>query len=116
MSVADKLQIVAPEFNGADNSGMIDIAELQVATNLCGGGERRDLIVAYLAAHMLTIANRKLGAAGEIKTMSEGRISIAYENGTTDRAGLSSTSYGREYMRLISSCIFSMTIRNNSIC
>ena len=107
MSIAEKLVTIAPEFAEVAIADMITLADLQIANNLCNNVEKRELIVAYLAAHMLTIANRKLGAAGDVQSMSEGRLSIAYTNGTSDiKTGLSNTSYGKECDRLAKSCVF----------
>jgi hypothetical protein len=50
---AEIIAVIAPEFANIDSSGAIAIAEMQIAQGLCG--DKRPLLVAYLAAHILTM-------------------------------------------------------------
>jgi hypothetical protein len=110
MDVLDILAVIAPEFAGVDLSGAIAIAELQIGPDMCG--DKRPLLVAYLAAHLLTLARRKLGAGGDVAGLKEGALSITYTNGTSKiSSGLSNTSYGREYDRLSRGCVFTPRTR-----
>ncbi len=107
--------VIAPEFKDIDYAGAITVAEMQIATNLCGN--MRPLLVAYLAAHILTIANPTGVASGALASVTEGGTSIAFKSGqsSTKSTGLSSTKYGDEYDRLSRGCIMSVRTRD-SLC
>lgn len=106
MEPATLLATIAPEFATVDATGAIGVAELQIAAGLCG--DQRPLLVAYLAAHILTVAGRA-GAGGSVASLKEGQLSINY---TTSAGGtLQSTSYGSEYDRLSRACIFTPRTR-----
>lgn len=105
MTAEEYLLIIAPEFDGVDVTGAIEIAEVRVAAGFCG--DKRDLIVAYLAAHILAMAGRKSNIDGGIKSLSEGGLSISYASADNDvNNNYTSTPYGREYETLVKSCIF----------
>jgi hypothetical protein len=108
---AELLVIIAPEFKDIDYSGAITVAEMQIAPNLCG--DMRPLLVAYLAAHVLTIANPTGGSSANIASITEGNTSIKYENmqAVIQTTGLSDTTYGREYDRLSRGCVFAARTR-----
>lgn len=99
MAAVDLIQIVAPELAGNANlNGAITMAEGQVAANHC----QRESAVAYLAAHILTIAGRG-GTGGAVTSETEGSLSRSFgSTGSTD--GLGSTSYGQEVQRLNRLC------------
>jgi hypothetical protein len=109
------LVVIAPEFIDMDSTGAIAVAEMQIASGLCG--DRRPLLVAYLAAHILTIANKPSGVSGDIASVTEGKTSITYSNTPPSLAseGLSDTSYGREYDRLARSCIVAVRTRVDNV-
>ena len=99
MSVLGKLNLIAPEFSTLANlQDYINLAEEQVSAKMC----KRELAVAYLAAHIISMANRG-GAAGAIASESEGGLSRSF--GPLDNNLLASTSYGQEYLRLLKSCL-----------
>lgn len=111
MAVIDTLYSIAPEF--ADTTlypvervnAIIDIVNRQVAIGLCGGGEKRDDLLAYLAAHTLSIGSRSFGATGEIASVSEGQLAITYNNkGKESTGGLSTTVWGQRYQALVRGC------------
>jgi hypothetical protein len=108
---AEYLVIIAPEFKNIDFVGALQVAELQISAGLCG--DKRPLLVAYLAAHVLTIANATGGSAGNISSYTEGGASIKYEITKTslDVSGLSDTKYGRELIRIRSGCIMPVRTR-----
>jgi mevalonate kinase len=117
MSAADLLLVIAPEFDNIDTSGALAIAEIQVGVNLCG--DTRPLLVAYLAAHILTIAQRASGSGGDITSITEGHASITYSSGSAKiTTGLSRTNYGQEFDRLSKGCIFTPRTRSRftSVC
>lgn len=110
MTVEEYILIIAPEFVGMDLTGVIAIAELRVAKGFCG--DKRDLIVAYLAAHIKTIADKTAGTDGSIDNMSEGGLSLSYSTVTSDiNNNYTSTPYGREYESLIEGCVITPRTR-----
>jgi hypothetical protein len=116
VAVLDKFRIVASEFaNLADQDvlNVIQIAEPQLALSI--GGANRETLIAYLTAHILTLARRKMGATGEIASMSEGGISIEFQKSTAKlRNSLSTTTYGQEFDRLCRPYIFTIGTRNQN--
>lgn len=104
-TAAQLLPTIAPEFSGTDTSAAIDVAEMQIGINV--GGDKRPLLVAYLAAHVLTLGQRR-GAAGGVSSMSEGSLSISYGGGGE---GLGATSYGAEFERISRGCVFAARTR-----
>lgn len=104
MTIDVLLSIIAPDLATLSNKvGAIFIAESQ--TPQC---KNRDLAVAYLAAHIL--ATSKTNGAGAVSGMSEGSLSLSFATSGNDNS-LSSTSYGNEYLRLTSACIFTARTR-----
>lgn len=103
------LQTIAPDLYALPNKqGAIDMAELQVGAKLCG--DKRPMLVAYLAAHILSLSQRSLGAAGSVTSLSEGGLSVGF--GSSGVMGsLSQTTYGQEYDRISKGCIFSPRTR-----
>jgi hypothetical protein len=100
------IAIVAKEFADSDLlDGAIEAAELLIAPDLCG--DRRSLLVAYLAAHLLTISLAYDGAIGAISSYKEGDVAITYNNGKSgiDSSDYNTTSYGRMYNQIASSCV-----------
>jgi hypothetical protein len=100
MTPAELVPKIAPEFATVDLSGAILVAEMEIAANF--GGDTRPLLVAYLAAHILTIGRRPGGSTGAISSISEGQASITFtqnKSSTTSSVGLC-TTYGQEYDRL----------------
>ncbi len=108
--------IIAPEFVTLDNKeDYISIADIQVTDSIIQ--EQRNLIVAYLAAHIATISGRNAGAAGAISDLHEGNVSVSFNKSATKNgfAGVSDTSYGLEYTRLIKSNIFAPRTRTTYV-
>lgn len=114
MNPEDILPIIAPDYAVLDTSGYLALAELQVGQFDCGPcAELRPTMVAYLAAHMITVANRSGGASGDLESVKEGGAAIKYASGgySSSIAGLGSTSYGQEYERLMRGCVFTPRVR-----
>lgn len=100
MAAADLIPIIAPELVGNANlAGAITMAEEQLAVDHC----RREQAVAYMAAHILTIATRG-GTGGAVASETEGSLSRSYSNGTVTVSRLDSTAYGQEVARLNRIC------------
>lgn len=108
---AELFIIIAPEFKDIDFTGAISVAEMEIGQGLCG--DKRPLLVAYLAAHVLSIANPTGGARGNIGSITEGDTSIKYENVKSNitSTGLADTIYGREFDRLRRGCIMAVRTR-----
>lgn len=117
MTVAQILVLIAKEFEDLpanEVDAVIALADMQVAKGLCG--QNRNTLVAYLTAHMLTIAGKAGGATGDVESITEGHKSITYSNSTADvRTSLSRTSYGQEFDRLAKSCVFSARTRVSNV-
>lgn len=112
MDPIEIFRAIAPEFDYLEDDDLeryLEIAGLEVPIGFCG--DKRPLLVAYLIAHMVTIARRSMGASGEVSSITEGSLSISYGKGNniSKSIGLSNTSYGQEYDRLFRSCSFSFT-------
>lgn len=104
--VADILLAIAPELDTESPRRIktfIDLAEDQVGTVF---GSRRDLAVAYMTAHMITVANR-LGKGGAITSESEGELSRSYQQAGDGTDPIMSTSYGQEFKRMSRAAVFS---------
>jgi hypothetical protein len=102
---AQLLPVIAPELT-SDQSTVIAIAEMQIAPGLCG--DKRPLLVAYLAAHIATVAARG-GVSGGVASMTEGSLAVSFGGAMKD--GLGATSYGQEYDRLSRACVFAAGTR-----
>lgn len=96
------VSIIAPEFADVNLQDFVDLASSEVKSNI----QDRDKIVAYLACHYATIALKQKGASGEVTSVTEGKLNITYANNIKNSDNLSSTSYGREYKRLLNKNIF----------
>ena len=104
MTIDELLSTIAPDLATLPNKkGAILIADSQAPES-----KNRDLAVAYLAAHIL--ATSKTNGAGAVSGMSEGSLSLSFATSGNDNS-LSSTSYGNEYLRLTSACIFTARTR-----
>ena len=104
---AEILAVIAPDLATLEGAaGAIDVADMQV-----GDCSKRNLLVAYLAAHTLTLSLRGAsGAAGSATSLSEGGLSAGFSgSGLTGSYG--QTSYGVEYERLSRGCVFAPRTR-----
>lgn len=96
MSAINALNAVAPEFcDAADVSRVLNLAASRVGPAF---GAARDLATAYLAAHMLTVAQRG-GSSGPVTSEREGDLAVSYAVAAGGDA-LQSTAYGREFAKL----------------
>lgn len=110
MDIIEIFQLIAPELSSDLNlvEDAVTLAELQVGADLCG--DKRPLLVAYLAAHLLSLTNRKTGSSGSLTSLSEGNLSLGF--GQSGLMGsLGQTVYGVEYDRLSRGCIFAVRTR-----
>ena len=98
MTVQEIISVIAPELEDNPNlNAAIEIADTQIAINHC----KRDLAVAYLTAHILTLSERG-GRSGAVASKTEGSLSVSYA--TVANSVLDSTSYGSELQRINKQC------------
>jgi hypothetical protein len=105
------LSSIAPEIDSSSQqtADMLALAELEVGVSLCP--DLRPYLVAYLTAHNVTLSNRG-GIGGEIASMQEGQLNIAYKEGNdASKDPLMTTSYGQQYKRLIKKCLGGIAFR-----
>ena len=105
MNALETFRIIATEFNYLDNDEItkrLELASREVANPKLKIDEK-DEMVAYLAAHYLTMSEKRKGVGGEVASVSEGKLSITYTTGNPDKVkyDLALTSYGRTYVRLM---------------
>lgn len=114
MAAADTLALVAPELAPHANlTGAINLATSQVDVDALGS--QAETAIAYLAAHILTIANRGeasgasgVAASGPVSSVSTGGLSVAFgsapaTSGPWWLSDLHATPYGRAYARIVES-------------
>jgi hypothetical protein len=93
------LKQLAPELSSESPSRaniFLDIAKNQVVASVWG--DRYTNGVLLLAAHFMTLANRK-GVGGPVTGLSAGDMSISYGS-TQAKSDLANTSYGLLYLEL----------------
>ncbi len=105
--------IIAPELKNIDYTGALEVAELRVPAGLCG--DKRPLLVAYLAAHTLALANPMLSSAN-IRSVTEGAVSTTFKNSqsSTKDGEYGLTTYGQVYDSISRSCIMAVTTRDSA--
>lgn len=105
MTVDDIVAVIAPQLVGQDLTGAIELAQMTLAQGVCD--DKRDMLIAYLVAHILTLANRGNGSAQDISAIKEGALSISYGSAMQGYAGdYGATSYGQRYLMLLRACNF----------
>ncbi len=111
MTVQSTLLAIAPELSSIPPERMETIIGL--ATKSVGAvfGDSQELATAYLAAHMLTTGGGG-GFSGAVKSVKEGDLAITYADNGKSGSSYTSTSYGMEFLRLRSECVFSARTRS----
>lgn len=89
---------IAPEMAAEDEDRVTRTIALAASRVGKCFGDARDLAIAYMVAHILTIGARA-GAGGPITSETEGNLSRSY-GATASKNALMSTSYGQEFERL----------------
>jgi hypothetical protein len=101
------IAIIAPEFTpakGYEVDGAIILAQIRMDSTLSFTPKESvyNMLVAYLAAHILTVGGRPMGSSGDISSVQVGAVSLTYSTNKTSAknamTGLSETSFGREYI------------------
>jgi hypothetical protein len=107
MSASSVLSVIASKYDSvANRNEFIALAELRV--NRCWFGEKADLAVAYMAAHLITLDGensiRSNGEAGSITSKREGDLAISFSSTSVagDGEDLNLTHYGVQYQSLAS--------------
>lgn len=104
----------APQYSGESRlDDLITLAGEQTGTAY---GGCRNLAIALLVLHWLTLETQNNGSAGSVKSEKEGDLQITYNTsvGVSQKyPDLSQTSYGLELIRLRKSCL--LTPRNRTI-
>lgn len=93
----DKIRAIAPELAGETDetlSTFIDLAAERMTPS--AWGSVYGTAVAYLAAHLRTVALRD--HAGAVSSVSVGRWSVSY---STEPGPLGATRFGQEYLALM---------------
>lgn len=113
MAVADQLALIAPELSSVDDptrDSVIELAEGQVGSVFTG--VQRELAVAYVTAHMLTLRNRK-GAGGFVTGKTEGDLSLSFGavGGVVGMTEWHATVYGQEFKRMQRMFVFAPRTR-----
>lgn len=98
------LQGLYPEFASELTSrvqSFIDMAANRVSESVFTGGQHDDYdnAVGLVAAHLLTMANRR-GTAGAMIGRTVGPVSAQFAAPSTFSSGYKATSYGQEYLAL----------------
>ena len=110
---AEYLLIVAPEFKDIDYTGALEVAELRIPAGLCG--DKRPLLVAYLAAHTLALANPMLASAN-ILSVTEGGTSTTFKNSqsSTKNGEFGLTTFGQAYDSISRACVMGVMVRDSA--
>jgi len=116
MSAVDLIPVIAPDLAADPQlSGAIAIADGQIGPLI--GGSQRDTLVAYLAAHILTLAKRSAStgaASGEITSLREGGLAMTFSTGgSSGSTTLATTAFGAEFARLSRGYIFAPGTRGS---
>lgn len=101
MSAIDLIPILAPEFVGDPRlEAVIAMLTPQVSVEHC----YFDQVLALMAAHTLSLADRGGSSSGPIVSESEGGLSRTYGGGSQGSGPNGSTGYGQEVDRLNRLC------------
>ena len=104
MAAIDLIPLLAPAYvDDPRLQAAIDLVTPQVNPNHC----YLDQVIALLAAHTLSLADRGAefaGVSGAIQSMSEGGLSISFGSSSSAAGSLDGTTYGSEVNRLNRLC------------
>ena len=98
------MEDIAPEFSGvllSKKERFIGYAADEHREDL--PSLRREMLTAYLAAHMLELSDKSASGSttAQVKRERVDKLEIEYAIGDNSGDALQSTKYGQEYMRLI---------------
>jgi hypothetical protein len=114
MSTPSLVQSIATEFKGRASEEVqvfLDIAMTMVDSTVWG--DKYDYGVAYLAAHLMTMTERK-GVGGAVIKEHVGEITVQYSQPNTDavKSLYLATSYGQIYLSLRSQLVLTPLARS----
>lgn len=97
------IELVAPDVADdhldSELDTAIELATARVSSGVWGDRYRQG--VAYLAAHVLTIAAREGSGVGPITSEKAGKVSRSYGfSAQADSGGYGSTEYGKQFLQL----------------
>lgn len=114
MTASEIFDLIAPELlSNINKTSALDLAEIQIKADFCG--DKRPMLVAYLAAHILSMSLRGSAAAGSLTSISEGSLSLGFSGSGSVMGALGQTQYGVEFDRLSRSCVFAIRTRVQSV-
>lgn len=109
MAVIDTVKIIWSNISDYHTDQQITdaiaLAELRIGADFCN----RELAVAYLTCHILSLGLRDTGEAGSVNSKKEGDLQINFAPGIT-RDTYDQTSYGREFKKLQDECFGAFSI------
>lgn len=112
-TIIEIVGVIAPEFlNDPRLATAILIADAEIAATMCG--DKRPLLVAYLAAHLLAIGsrNQKSGTSGDVTSITEGNLSVSYSNVKSNNVNsLGLTGYGMRFREIARGCVLTPMTR-----
>ena len=111
MELIDVFKSLASEFKDIGDDVInryLELADRKITKNI--PSYFRDEIVAYLAAHQIDLALRSKQASGAVSSISEGKLSIAY-NVVKAQDSLDTTWYGAQHKQLLKSCVITSMTR-----
>jgi hypothetical protein len=97
-TAAELLPSIAPEIDASSAQAVALLAMAETEVGFHFESPLRDQLVAYKAAHLITLANRS-GAGGGVEMLREGSLSIMY-GAASNNQGVMSTAYGQRYYAL----------------
>jgi hypothetical protein len=109
---------IAPELESKDGQRLLDfieLAKLRIGKKVFG--DRYDLAVALLAAHMATLSFRSEDGnnnAGQITSEKEGELSRSYGQvamSTDQDSAFLSTSYGQQFVQIRKESVMAVSMR-----
>jgi len=108
MDILIRLLAIAPEFASRSQTELqnyIAIASEHVLYKYLSDIQK-DTLIAYLAAHLATLALKRQGASGAVSNVVEGKLSLTYRTTiSTMKDTYDLTDYGQQFKALVNSYI-----------
>lgn len=108
------VRAIAPEFKSRSDSDItVALGTAEAWLDECVWGCKYDTGQAYMAAHILAIADRD-GAGGPISSESVGGVSVSYGTSGDSDEELNSTSYGQMFVSLRRTLVTGPLVRSSA--
>jgi hypothetical protein len=102
MTAAVIISVICPALFANADAMQIFIELAGNRTSSSYFGTDRTMAVALRACHMFSLAQRSMGAAGSISSMTEGKLSLSFSVGSNSGVDdLDQTGYGKQLKQLI---------------